>query len=560
MSPKPPNPVSAKPAGPGGFNIATRLSDVAAQRPDAPAIHVPVGNRWETMTYRELDEDSNHIAAGLDAIGIGRGVRTALMVKPSREFFALTFGIFKAGAVPVVVDPGIGLRSLKQCLGESAPDAFIGIPPAHAARIVLGWARDTIKTNVTVGSKWFWGGLNLDQVRERGRARTDWTAADATEDELAAILFTSGSTGVPKGVMYRHGNFMAQVEMIRDAYDIQPGEVDLPTFPLFALFDPALGMTTVVPDMDPRKPASVDPTKIIGAIERFNVTNMFGSPALLNTVGRYGAANGVKLPTLKRVISAGAPVPSSVMSTFLEMLGSDARINTPYGATESLPVATIDSAEVLSQTAALTDQGRGVCVGRPVERATVRIIRITDEPIAQWSETQPMQTGEIGEICVSGPMVTEGYFKRPTHDALSKIQDASNPRGFWHRMGDLGYFDDEGRLWFCGRKTHRVQTAEGTLYSVPCEGVFNAHPDVFRSALVGIGPAGAQRPAICVELEKSVAQKLTPELRDALQKIAQRHEHTRGITEFYVHPAFPVDIRHNAKINRAQLAAWVAKS
>lgn len=541
------------------WNIAGKLSEMAAARPDEPAIHVPVGDRWESMTYAELDGQSNAIAAGLQAIGIGRGVRTVLMVKPSREFFALTFGIFKAGAVPVVVDPGIGLKSLKQCLGEAEPTAFIGIPAAHAARVVLGWAKPTLEHLVTVGPRLFWGGTTLAKVEARGRAQQDWTMAPAAEDEVAAVLFTSGSTGVPKGVVYRHGNFMAQVEMIRDAYDIQPGEIDLPTFPLFALFDPALGMTTVIPDMDPRKPASVDPTKIIGAVQKFGVTNMFGSPALLNTVGRYGEAKGERMPTLRRVISAGAPVPAVVMERFLGMLPDDARVNTPYGATESLPVATIDSAMVLGETAAATDAGRGVCVGRPVERADVKVIHVADEPIAAWSDALEVPAGQIGEITVAGPMVTRGYYNRPRHNALSKIDVPGSEYGFRHRMGDVGWVDDDGRIWFCGRKSHRVVLDDGTvLYTVPCEGVFNTHPAVYRSALVGVKKLEDVVPVMCVELESGAALNADV-LAHELTELGAAHEHTRRIHTFLVHPGFPVDIRHNAKIGREKLAAWASE-
>lgn len=544
-------------------NIAAKLSVMAAKQPFTPAIFYPHGRSsngrvtYTHYTYKQLDDLSNNIAAGLEAYGIGRGVRTVLMVKPSLEFFSLVFGIFKAGAVPVVVDPGIGLKSLKQCLGEAEPTAFIGIPPAHVARLILGWGKPTLEKHVTVGSRWFWGGKTLDDIIADGQAQTDWELASTAADEVAAVLFTSGSTGVPKGVIYRHGNFMAQVEMIRQAYDIQPGEVDLPTFPLFALFDPALGMTTIVPDMDSRKPAAVDPTKIIEAVENFGVTNMFGSPALLNTVSKYGEAHGTKLPTLKRVISAGAPVPARVMDRTLKMLPDGARINTPYGATESLPIATTSSAEILSETAVLTDQGKGVCVGAPVERADVKVIRISDEPIETWSDDLVLGVGEVGEITVAGPMVTREYYNRPRHNALSKIDCPGTEFGFRHRMGDVGYLDEQGRVWFCGRKAHRVVLAEETLFSIPCEGVFNAHDAVYRTALVGAESGGAKTPALCVELEPG-ASIAWGTLVEELRALGAAHEHTNGITTFLKHDSFPVDIRHNAKIGREKLTVWAS--
>jgi olefin beta-lactone synthetase len=541
-------------------NMATALTEMAARQPFTPAIMFPHGRddhgnvAYTHYTYAQLDHQSDLVARGLERIGVGRGVRTALMVKPSLEFFALTFGIFKAGAVPVMIDPGIGIKSLKTCLGEAEPEAFIGIPAAHLARVVLGWSRGTIKTLVTVGRRWLWGGHTLAQVRAMGESDEPWEAAPTRADELAAIIFTSGSTGIPKGVRYMHGQFINQVKMLKDMLGIQPGEIDLPCFPLYALFDPALGMTTVVPDMDFTKPAEVDPRNIVGPIEDFGVTNMFGSPALLNTVGRWGAEHGVKLPTLRRVISNGAPVSAAVQERFCGMLADGVEVVTPYGATEALPVCTIGSGEILAETAEKTEQGAGVCVGRPVAPTELRIIRIDDDAIETWSDDLPVRQGDVGEIAVRGPTVTREYHARPAQTALAKIVDGDT---FWHRMGDLGYLDEQGRVWFCGRKVHRVEAAGETLFSVPCEGIFNRHPDVFRSALVGMPSNGDVEPAICIELEASASGE--GRIRDELLELGASADMTRNIRTVLFHPGFPVDIRHNAKINREELAIWAGK-
>ena len=258
-------------------NIADFLPEMAAKQPDATAILCPWGRRGGRLSYRELNLRSARIARGLERAGIGRGVRTVLMVPPGLELFALAFGLFRAGAVPVLVDPGIGLGHLKACLGNAQPGAFIGIPRAHAARVLLGWAQATIRTSVTVGRRLFWSGRTLEQIEALGSEGDPSSIASTAANDVAAVVFTSGSTGPPKGVVYRHSNFAAQVNAIRDAYGIRPGEVNLPTFPLFALFDPALGMTTVVPDMDPTRPARVDPEKIVGPIREYEVTTMFGS-------------------------------------------------------------------------------------------------------------------------------------------------------------------------------------------------------------------------------------------------------------------------------------------
>ncbi|MBI3268001.1 MAG: AMP-binding protein [Planctomycetes bacterium] len=548
-------------------NIATVLPEMARRQPDAHAIHAPVGRRldgrpaYASYTYRQLDEESDRIARGLGTIGIGRGTRTVLMVKPSLEFFALTFALFKAGVVPVLVDPGMGIRNLKACIAEAEAEAFIGIPKAHVARLLLGWGRATIRRVITVGPRLFWGGWTLAEVKRRGGdGRLE--AAATRADEIAAILFTSGSTGVPKGAVYTHGNFAAQVEKVRDTYDIRPGEIDLPTFPLFALFDPALGMTTVVPDMDPSRPASADPAALVAAIHEFGATNMFGSPAVIDRLARYGEPRGVKLPSLRRVLCAGAPVPARLLERFSRLLAPETQVFTPYGATEALPVASIGSHEVLGETRARTEAGAGICVGRPVAGMEVRILPISDEAVPTWDDALALPVGEIGEIVVRGPTVTRSYWKREASTALAKIREKDGTT-IRHRMGDLGYLDDRGRIWFCGRKSHRVVTPAGTLFTIPCEAVFNTHPAVFRTALVGVrrggGGDGAVEPVLCVERDPDVPRVPDARLREELLALGAAREHTRPIRTLLFHPRFPVDVRHNAKIFREKLAVWAER-
>jgi acyl-CoA synthetase (AMP-forming)/AMP-acid ligase II len=478
------------------------------------------------------------------------------MVTPGLEFFALTFALFKAGAVVVLIDPGMGVKSLGVCLREAEPEAFIGVPEAHLARTVFGWARDSVRLCVTVGPRLGWRGCTLKQVRELGNRRP-FTMAEPGPDETAAVLFTSGSTGVAKGVVYTHPVFAAQVEMLKQLYDVKPGEVDLPTFPLFALFGPALGVTSVIPQMDPTRPAHVDARKIVETIAYFGVTNLFGSPALIQRVGRYGALHGVKLPSLRRVVSAGAPVPASALERFAAMLADGVQIHTPYGATEALPVCSIGSDEILRETRARTAEGGGVCVGRPVEGMRVRIIRISEEPIAAWSDDLEVSRGEIGEIVVKGPVVTRAYHNRHASTALAKILDSATG-GLYHRMGDLGYFDERGRVWFCGRKSQRVVAAGRTFFTIPCEGVFNAHRAVYRSALVGVERGGTTEPVLCVELEKDIAVPRET-LRKELLALGAARSHTQPIKTILFHKSFPVDVRHNAKIFREKLAVWAGK-
>ena len=565
-------------------NIATHLKEMARTRPEQAAVMLPLGraavgrSNYDSLTYRQLDHVSDRLAEGLVQLGVGRGVRTVLMVPPSLEFFVLTFALFKAGAVSVFVDPGMGVKNIGKCLAEAQPEAFIGIPKAHLARWLFGWGKPSLKQLIAVGrgANWCrWSGRSVtvwdvaDVVRQsqpvgdshvagRDRAVSEpgsFTITDTSAAEPAAILFTSGSTGVPKGAVYSHGNFAAQIEMLRDAFSIQPGEIDLCTFPLFALFAPALGMTAVVPRMDFTRPATVDPPEICNPIIQHGVANLFGSPALLNRVGRFYEGTDVTWSSIRRVLSAGAPVSPAIIERFVQRLAPGVQILTPYGATESLPVAVIGSDEILNETRHKTAQGGGTCIGRPVAGMQVAIIRITDEPIVEWNDSLIQPPGEIGEIVVHGLNVTQEYFHRPDLTALAKILDPATGR-MRHRMGDVGYFDPMGRLWFCGRKSHRVITPDRVHFTEPVEGIFNAHPAVFRSALVGINRSGRVEPVLCVEREADLRRGSTEQLTRELLELSAKFEESRPIQTILYHDAFPVDIRHNSKIFREKLAVW----
>ena len=509
---------------------------------------------YSQITFKQLEKESDYLAFGLKNVSIKKGTKTILMVTPGLEFFILIFALFKIGAVPIVVDPGMGIKRMLLCLAKTRPEAFIGIEKAHILRKLKPDFFKTVKTWVTVGKKWFWGGYTLDELRHK--KNKPFICANTKKHETAAILFTTGSTGPAKGVIYTHGTFHAQIIQIKKHFNIKPDEIDLPTFPLFALFDPALGMTAIIPDMDPTKPAKANPKKIIEAIENHGVTNMFASPALLNKLGKYGKKNNIKLLSLKRVVSAGAPVSPSNIEQFSSMLINKAQVHTPYGATEAVPVISIASKEILKETRTLSEQGFGICIGYPICETLVKIIKITDEPIKKWSHDFVLNDNEVGEITVQASVVTKGYFENPRADMLSKIKDKDNQ--IWHRMGDLGWKDKKGRIWFCGRKNHRVITKKETLFTIPCEAIFNNHEKVFKSALVGVGPKNMQIPIIC--LEPNVKIKKKKEFFHEIQELAFLNNLTKNITHFLIHKSFPVDIRHNSKIFREKLAIWAEKN
>jgi len=612
---------------------------MAVEQPDRVALKIPRGRMaridYLELTFRELEAEADAWCAKLAQQSGGqswRGVRALVMVPQGLPLIAAVFALFKLGAVPIVIDPGMGLKNFLRCVARSRPKALVGIPLAQVVSRVFWRKFASVQWRVWASASptkrlhpvsVFMGlsGPNGERVTAPStlRAAPKVTPVTVSADDLAAILFTSGSTGAPKGVRYTHGMFEAQLSLIRAHYGIEAGEVDLPMLPVFALFNPALGMTTIVPEIDPRRPAQVDPAKIVQAILQEGVTNSFGSPTLWLKIKRHCVAHGIQLPSLRRILCAGAPVPAELWEGTARWL-PNGQLHSPYGATEALPICSVSSdeiAELRKEAASLRRRGsvcdrdaspnktvcdrKGACVGKPLPGITVKIVGIVDGPIATLADVRELPRGQIGEILVGGPNVTQDYDALPEATARAKVlwtdtplseskgrsgpvcdRDASpnKERPRLHRMGDCGYLDEAGRLWFCGRVAERVQTAGGdecaslggdTLYTEPCEQVFRAHPQVARCALIGLSPAGAkslggepteatsQTPALVVQprspnLSKPERETLARELRE----LALAHVHTAQIERFYFHSDFPVDVRHNAKIHRLTLARWAA--
>lgn len=533
-------------------NIARHLPLMAARQPGHPAVKIPRGRTragdidYLTLTFAELNAEVDAWCARFVSRSVAKGDRTLVMVRQGLPLIAAAFALFQLGAVPVVIDPGMGLRNFLACVARSRPRVLVGIPFAQLVSRIFRASFRTVEVRVTVSRA----------LTARLRPRPPFNLPPATlaasrPGELAAILFSSGSTGFPKGVCYEHGMFDAQVRLIRETYGIEPGEIDLPLLPIFALFDPALGMTAVVPEFDPSRPAAADPEKIVRAVRQEGVTNAFGSPTLWRKIADHCMARGLTLPSLRRVLCAGAPVPASLWTDAPRLIPAG-RLHSPYGATEVLPVSTVTADDINAASV------RGACVGKPLAENRVKIIGITDGPIVALAAARELPPGVIGEIIVAGPTVTKEYDHLPEATAAAKIRDGS---AVWHRMGDCGYLDAEGRLWFCGRVAERVETTDGPMFTEPCEQVFRNHPRVARCALIGLGPRGRQTPAVVAEPKAGTPLRSGAErqaLADALRRLARRHPHTAGIRRFYFHPRLPVDVRHNAKIHRLQLARWAA--
>ncbi len=530
-------------------NISDYLKNNAEKFPDKPAFLHPV-----RISYKELEAEVNSYSFIMERKGIRAGTRTILLTKATHEFFILTFALLRMGAIPVMIDPGMGIKAMLKALAGLKAEAFIGMPKAHLLRII----RPSVFKTVTVNMITRLSGFPFMRKLEVPNQEKKYKSCQVKPEDTAAIFFTSGSTGPAKGVIYTSGMLDNQITVTKRLFNIGSAEIDLCTFPLLGLFALCHGNTSVIADMDMLHPASLNPARVIKNIQDFGCTQMFGSPMILNRLSCYGAANKTRLPSLRNIISAGAPVHQSVLESFGQMIGPEARIHTPYGATEALPVTNIDAPRLLSTGNGENEYENGICIGYPVKGLDVSIIEITDNQISSWNEAVQLPAGEIGEIVARGPWVTTAYFNNPGANSLAKIPDpVSNDS--WHRMGDLGRFDDKGRVWFYGRKSQRVNTSGGTLLTIPCEAVFNRHPLVSRSALVGIidRDTGLKIPVICIELKPG--NKPTKKLIQDLLESGAKNTSTKEISYILFNKKFPVDPRHNAKIFREKLAVWAEK-
>jgi acyl-CoA synthetase (AMP-forming)/AMP-acid ligase II len=522
-------------------NVADLLADSAGRAPDRDAIIAPDGRGgWTRIAYSALDAAVTAHARSLQMEGVRRGEIVLVMVPPGIPLITLFYALLRLGAVPVMIDPGMGFRAFLKCVETARAKTLVGIPKAHVARILFPRPFASIERRIVVGPSPM-GVLGRRLRLPKNASPGAPVRVDLGPDDLAAVLFTSGSTGPAKGAEYSVANFFAQRDALQALYDFKPGEVDLAAFPLFSLFDAAFGMTSVIPDIDPARPAECRPEKIVEAIRRHRATSAFGSPAIWSRVAPWCRAHQVRLEGLKRVLMAGAPVPLRLVRALRSILPDDGDVHTPYGATESLPVASIPGREVESLSARV-EAGSGTCVGRPASTIDLRLIPIREEAIAAIEAEAVLAPGEVGEICVRGGVVTRAYHNRGDATAISKIGTGKDT---WHRMGDLGYLDPEGRLWFCGRKAEAVFTRNGPIFTDQIECRFSGDPLWPRVALIGIGPRGEAHPVLLIEGRDDET------IRSQARRIS-------GIADVRFHPRFPVDRRHNAKIHRLDLAKWAA--
>lgn len=548
----------------GPFNVFSLLESQAQISPEkialAQAMHKsPEGKfQYREQTFAELVADIEHLSAGFAGLGIQKGSKVLILVKPDISLVTVTYALFRLGAIPVIIDLAIGFSRLLHCIEEAAPDALLALPIVHAIRSLLPRTFKSVRIFITNGFK---VSPRVHQLKHLIKPTGDVPPVEATDaDDVAAIFFTSGSTGIPKGVESQHGHMKAQIEVIRDLFDFDREQADLAAFPVTMLVSPVLGHTCVVPDLGSLHPAKCKPENLVQSIADYDIAACFASPVVWERLSLYCSEQGIRLPSVRSAFSGGAPIPGKLVQRVCDMIPNGTML-TPYGATEATPVTTMDAREILRETAQLSAQGRGICVGRPVPGMQVWIIPQQAEAIKHLSEVTPLPAGQIGEILVSGPLVSERYHGRDEATRLAKIEETDAVTGttrIWHRTGDTGYFDEHGRLWFCGRIGHIAYYHHQPFYSVQAEEIINAETDIWRSALVNVQENNEQQMAIVLEPYGDCRKEVNAKRQQAIL------QHLRAasfpVKYCFVYPkGLPVDRRHNSKIERPLLAEWAQK-
>ncbi|ANS78716.1 Haloalkane dehalogenase-like protein [Serinicoccus hydrothermalis] len=536
-------------AGPRTTAAAQVPVRVDTGRPDEVAI-VELGGAARSVTFGELDARVDAVARGLAGRGVRTGDRVAVLVPPGVDLTTVVYAVWRLGAVVVVADAGLGLARLGAALAGAGPAHVVGIGRALALAAVTRVPGSRIRTD----------GGGLDALADEGARLDDPLPEDLDDGADGAILFTSGATGPPKGVVYTRRGLGAQVALLRDTFGFGPGERFVAAFAPFALYGPALGLPSAVPDMDVTAPHTLTATGLADAVAAVDATMVFAAPAALrNVVATAGALDAEQRAVLGRVrlvLSAGAPVPPELLREVRQVLPA-AQTQTPYGMTEALPVATHDPTTLSPEDLA---GGSGVCVGRPVPGVEVAIAALGPDGIPAEDLATGDGTGAdvVGEIVVRGPHVKDRYDRR-----WAAQEHSDRPAG-WHRTGDVGHLDGSGRLWVEGRLAHVVTTAEGPVTPYPVEDRVRDLPGVADVAVVGVGPAGAQLVVLVLvrgERGGPVARATGAAHGSgalAPPELAARARAAAGVpvAAVLVRDWLPVDVRHASKVDRSVLAGW----
>ncbi len=522
------------------------------------------GTIKRSLSWQELAVSVSTLADSLYALGVRRGSRISLMVPPGVDLTIVLYACLKLGAVIVVADAGLGVRGMSRAVKSTSPEFLIGISRALVAAKTFSWPGRRISVDPLPKAQRRLLSVETSIAELTAASPTSapsaFSASPLDPDADAAILFTSGSTGPAKGVVYTHRQLTGMRDTVASTFGLGPGHGLVAGFAPFALLGPALGTTSITPDMDVTAPRTLSAQALADAARAINATTVFASPAALQnvlaTAPDLTTEGRDALSSVMLLLSAGAPVSERLLTSVQEILPK-ASLHTPYGMTEALPVSDIDlediriaAADVLAGNVA--GAGNGVCVGSPVQGANIMLSPLDHTGTANGPLTSDVHV--TGEILVQAPHVKDRY-----HRLWLTQQDSARNSG-WHRTGDVGHFDAKHRLWVEGRIGHVLTTADGVVTPVGVEQALEGLPEVTMAAVVGVGPAGTQA-AVAVLVTNPQTRRAGlagPEIANAARSVAEM----AGVPLAAVLTvrSLPTDIRHNAKIDRTGVALWAERT
>ena len=519
-------------------NVISYLEEHHASIPNRSAFIIPAaaGSRAElkTIPFSVLEEEIARAANGLLELGIAAGDRVVVFLPMSAELYVAMFAVQRIGAIVVFLDSWARRNHLSASARKAAPKAVISFPEAFD---IISGMPEFERLEIRISSAPHSNATALWGELKAGPKRAPLAAVDP--ETTALITFTTGSSGVPKGANRTHRFLSAQHLALASVIPYESGDKDLPVFPIFCLNNLASGVTTVLPAIDLARPSAQDAETLALQIREESVSCTTLSPSLFNNLAEFALDNDIALPTLRRVVTGGAPVSSDDVKRFLQVAPRAVPL-VLYGSTEVEPISHITAQEML---AVKTAASNGVNVGRVHVALRSKFIRLIRGPVtfSSW-EALEVPPGEPGEFVVSGPHVCESYFNDDEAFARAKIRDQDGT--VWHRTGDVGSLDADGNLWLVGRVHNAILRDREALFPIQAEILLKRLPGVVRAAYVGLPDRERGEIAACAILleDESRTKETVKELSSAFK---DKH---LPVDAVYVLSEFPLDPRHHSKV------------
>jgi acyl-CoA synthetase (AMP-forming)/AMP-acid ligase II len=543
-------------------NVSRHIVELAQVAPYQQAITCLSGRdtngkmAYSHLTLRQLNQRSNDLARGLQQAGVIRGTRAALQLLPGIEWFSITYALLKIGAVPILLQPALGMRKMAQCVKAVEPEILITEPKYQAIQIFQANNYQSVHLQISTEKRCFSKGISITDLQRN--EHTTFQPAEMRSSDTGMIVFsTSCESEIPKPTVFTHGMLNAMIERIKSVMSVSLDSTLITTFPFFMILAPAIGMRQILPESHSLKASKLNPRTLIETIWDYGVTHLLMSSTRLMMLTEFLKDEAIYLPSIQRIASWGEPYPAFELQRLHSFISEKTQIFPLYGMTEAPIISTLGSHKIVSETQIKTERGFGLCQGKEIDDLEMRVIEVNDRPIDNWSDDLLADKGGIGELVINGEAVSRQYYNDSKNDALHKIPDG---KSIWHRTGDIGWLDTKGNFWFCGRKQDRVTISEDeTLYTIPCEAVFMQHERVYRCIIVGVGPIPYQTPVLIIELAPGDSGKYISTLTHELLDLAQSYPHTGNIKNILFRKSFPVHSLYHQKINRKQLTIWAAK-